>query len=72
MRFQWKDKKGITRSVDDVTFKPDWDTDRAEFEAKLAYSESEQTIQISVNPSNTDSLTAKVALTAGQNKLAAR
>ncbi|KAF5559869.1 hypothetical protein FNAPI_4510 [Fusarium napiforme] len=68
-RFQWKDKKGIIWSVDDVTFKPGWDLDRAEFEAKLAYdtywgSESEQYIQASGNPSNTDSLTAKVAWTA--------
>ncbi|KAF5642331.1 hypothetical protein F52700_3179 [Fusarium sp. NRRL 52700] len=35
--FQWKDKKGTIWSIDDVTFQPGWDLDRAEFEAKLAY-----------------------------------
>ncbi|KAF5703996.1 hypothetical protein FMUND_12755 [Fusarium mundagurra] len=61
MRFQWKDKKGIIWSVDDVTFKPGWDLDRAEFEAKLAYdtywgSESEQYIHLGTSPTQTPSL----------------
>ncbi|PNP79698.1 hypothetical protein FNYG_07044 [Fusarium nygamai] len=61
MRFQWKDKKGIIWSVDDVTFKPGWDLDRAEFEAKLAYdtywgSESEQYRHLDTPPTQTPSL----------------
>ncbi|KAF5581355.1 hypothetical protein FPANT_8968 [Fusarium pseudoanthophilum] len=61
MRFQWKDKKGIIWSVDDVTFKPGWDLDRVEFEAKLAYdtywdSESGQYRHLGIPPTQTPSL----------------